>query len=261
MNLIILLFLIVVLGLIIYLFLKHFFKTRKKIKVIAPEIQEPKTSGPDHLSIPNPDYLSNPSPDYLSLCDISLPYTEPIIFENILSKEECKLIKKLALDKGLESSKVKDDQVTMERKSKTCWLAFNDHPLIDKLYDRVEKITGQPKSKCEELQVVQYHPNEFFNYHYDQCFMKDDYCKKELKRYHQRPRDRTMIIYLNEPTEYSGGETVFLNLDKEFKEPAGTGVLFENLDQSKTFVHPKAKHAGTPVISGEKWICNLWIRS
>jgi prolyl 4-hydroxylase len=251
MYLIILLCLIVVAGLIIYLFSKKRTPPTTKINVTVPVIQQPKQVAPQKTK----------NPDYLSLCDITLPYTEPLIFENILSKEECKLVKKLALDKGLESSKVKNDQVTNERKSKTCWLSPNDHPFIYELYDRVEKITQQPKSKFEELQVVQYHPNEFFNYHYDQCFMKDDYCKIELERYHDRPRDRTMIIYLNEPTEYSGGETVFEKLDKEFKEPAGTGVLFENLDQSKTFVHPKAKHAGTTVMSGEKWICNLWIRS
>jgi prolyl 4-hydroxylase len=199
--------------------------------------------------------------DYLTLCDSSLPYVKPIHYPDILTKEECKLLKKLSTEKGFEESKVKNNEKDSTRTSETCWLSDSDHPFLYELNERFEKLIGIGKYAFEALQVVRYYNNNSFQSHFDQCFKNEEYCQEELQRFNGRPRDRTLIIYLNEPSEYEGGETVFDNLGVKYKEPVGTGILFENLDESKTYVHPKAKHTGSTVISGEKWICNLWIRS
>lgn len=199
--------------------------------------------------------------DYLTLCDSSLPYVKPIRYPDILTKDECKLLKKLSTEKGFDISKVKNNEKDKTRTSETCWLSDSDHPFLYELNERFEKLVGVEKSAFEALQVVRYYPNQSFQSHFDQCFKNEEYCQQELQRFNGRPRDRTLIIYLNDPSEYEGGETMFDNLDVKFKEPMGTGILFENLDESKTYVHPKAKHTGSTVISGEKWICNLWIRS
>jgi len=202
-----------------------------------------------------------PKSDYLTLCDLELPYNEPVLYKEFLSHEECKLLIKLALEKGLDVSKVKDDKKSETRTSQTCWLSDRDHPFLYQFFIRVQNLLGIDKSNFEQLQVVQYKPNGYFRGHYDQCFIKDKYCKEELKNFRGKPRDKTFMIYLSEPKSYQGGETFFQVLDKSFKEPMGTALLFENLDTSKQYIHPKAHHQGSDVLSGEKWICNLWIRS
>ena len=211
--------------------------------------------------IPKPKKKKIVKDDYLTLCDYDMPYNEPVLYKDFLSHEECKLLIKLAREKGLETSKVMDDKKSETRTSKTCWLSDRDHPFLYQFFVRVQNMLGINKSNFEQLQVVQYKPNEYFRGHYDQCFLKDKYCKEELANFDGRPRDKTFMIYLSDPTSYQGGETFFNVLDKSFKEPMGTALLFENLDTTKQYIHPKAHHQGSDVLSGDKWICNLWIRS
>jgi prolyl 4-hydroxylase len=199
--------------------------------------------------------------DYLTICDNSKPYNEPVLYKDFLSHEECKLLIKLALEKGLEASKVMDDKKSETRTSQTCWLSDGDHPFLYQFFVRVQDLLGVQKSNFEQLQVVKYKPNGYFRGHYDQCLINEDYCKEELKKFGGKPRDKTFMIYLNDPNSYQGGETSFQVLGKSFKESIGTALLFENLDATKQYVHPKAYHQGSDVLSGEKWICNLWIRS
>ena len=67
----------------------------------------------------------------------------------------------------------------------------------------------------------------------------------------------TFIIYLNDIDE--GGETEFPNINKRYRLEKGD-VLFFNTLNNYECVTKKALHGGAPVKSGEKWVCNLWIR-
>jgi prolyl 4-hydroxylase len=66
----------------------------------------------------------------------------------------------------------------------------------------------------------------------------------------------TILVYLND--NFKGGETSFPMLDKKIKPEKGKAVIFYNTDTNGTILR-KSKHAGIPVIEGEKWICNKWI--
>ena len=70
-------------------------------------------------------------------------------------------------------------------------------------------------------------------------------------------RTHTILLYLNE--NYEGGETEFPNLNKQFKLNTGDILYFHNLD---SYGNPtkSALHQGNVVKSGEKWICNLWVK-
>ena len=37
-------------------------------------------------------------------------------------------------------------------------------------------------------------------------------------------------------------------------------VVFHNCIEGTTEINPDALHAGSPVVSGEKWAVNLWFR-
>jgi prolyl 4-hydroxylase len=69
-------------------------------------------------------------------------------------------------------------------------------------------------------------------------------------------------MYLNEVD--GGGGTSFPNLDLQIEARLGRMVLFHNVgdhtphDMTR---HPQALVGGVPVLSGEKWACNLWFRA
>ena len=44
------------------------------------------------------------------------------------------------------------------------------------------------------------------------------------------------------------------------KPNKGDVVVFHNCIEGTTEINPDALHAGSPVISGEKWAVNLWFR-
>jgi prolyl 4-hydroxylase len=74
---------------------------------------------------------------------------------------------------------------------------------------------------------------------------------------HANKRKYTFILALND--EYEGGKTSFPELDKSYRLNKGDALLFDTLNTWGR-VNRKSLHGGEPVESGEKWICNLWVR-
>ena len=68
----------------------------------------------------------------------------------------------------------------------------------------------------------------------------------------------TALIYLTEVAE--GGETGFINMRLDIPPVPGTILIFHNCYEGSCSLHPDSLHAGKPVITGEKWACNLWFR-
>jgi prolyl 4-hydroxylase len=143
------------------------------------------------------------------------------------------------------------------RKSETCWLSKTD-PQIEKIIQKVCDLTDNPIDKAEDLQVVKYQPNGFYNPHHDSC-CEDTYDCKEFNKIGNRIV--TMVIYLSNSSDFQGGATYFPKLKKEYKPEKGGGLLFYPMNKKRDKCHEKSLHAGQPVISGEKIICNVWIRS
>ena len=55
-----------------------------------------------------------------------------------------------------------------------------------------------------------------------------------------------------------GGSTGFKNIGKQVEDKKGRMVVFDNVNK-KNEIYP-ALHAGLPIIKGEKWAFNLWLR-
>ena len=81
-------------------------------------------------------------------------------------------------------------------------------------------------------------------------------CTEFIKRGGQRIL--TVLIYLND--NFEGGETGFKNLNFKTKAKPGDALVFYPLGKEGKYCHPKALHAGLPVLRGEKWIANVWFR-
>jgi len=167
-------------------------------------------------------------------------YKEPEVLRGVLTDEECEYIKTMSKEK-LKPSTVGDDfsEDRDIRKSETAWLDHRD-PVIKGIIMRCVGDT----SVCESLQVVRYTPGGFYKPHQDANIE------------HSNRRKHTFIFALND--EYEGGETVFPNLNKNFKLKKCDALRFDTLD-SWGRVPDKAIHGGTPVYNGEKWIANLWV--
>jgi|TARA_B110000240_G_scaffold176409_2_gene204293 predicted 2-oxoglutarate/Fe(II)-dependent dioxygenase YbiX len=172
-------------------------------------------------------------------------YRKPQVIKGILSDKERRYIITLAEDK-LEDSKITTGKIVNEsiRKSKTAWLSKND-PIVDRIIRKCIKYTDKHVTNFEKLQVLKYEKNGHYKYHQD-CFIGD-----KNKRIH------TFILALND--DYDGGETHFPHINKSYKLSAGDALFFDTLNKWEC-MSSKALHGGLPVKSGEKWICNLWVR-
>ena len=193
----------------------------------------------------------------LGYADIEDEYVMPKVYENIITQEEVEYIFAQSKDKFVTSTVIKesDSGLDKNRKSETFWLPKTD-PVGKNIIQRICNIEGHPLENAEDLQVVKYTPNGYYNAHHDTCCHDDKPSLEFLKR--GGHRIRTMLIYLNE--DFDEGETHFPKLNQKIKAPKYGGIMFHPLDKSGTKCHPKALHAGLPVKSGEKYIANVWIR-
>jgi len=172
-------------------------------------------------------------------------YNKPKVIRNFLSPEERKHIISEAKEE-LEPSTVSEKRVVDEsiRKSETAWLTRDD-PIVDAIIHRCLEYIDRPVDNCENLQVLRYRPGGHYKPHQD--IINDG----------NNPRLYTFILALND--DYEGGETAFTNLGIEYRLDAGDALFFDTLDNYELDTS-KALHGGKPVKSGEKWICNLWVR-
>ena len=184
----------------------------------------------------------------LSFVVIALPrYRRPELFTGVLTKEDCEYIKTNAEPLLKPSTVIGDDEYNEidadVRVSETAWLSLDD-PVVNNIVRKCIRHTNKPIQNYENLQVLRYKSGGFYKPHYDAH-------KEKNMRVH------TFILAIND--EYEGGETAFPNLGLEYKLKRGDMLFFDNLN-NYGFIPSKALHGGKPVKSGEKWICNLWVR-
>jgi len=171
------------------------------------------------------------------------------------------------------------------RTSSTAWLHDDKCPLVLRTFaTRTAALSGLPPMNMENLQVVRYHPGEEFQLHTDHLDSFNEFdCGGRLC---------TCLVYLNdseesveaseteagivgenridgEETTFTGGETTFPEFDVAIPPRKGSALFFwntlekpgsENYDKNMFLnVDRKLRHAGSPVLSGEKWVANRWV--
>jgi prolyl 4-hydroxylase len=190
----------------------------------------------------------------LGYADINSEYQLPYMINNLITPAEINNIINYASSRLVESEVVGGKQNSI-RNSYQCWIEKNN-PLVKSIFERVSKIVNIPIENAEDLQVVRYFPGQYYNEHHDACCDNTEKCYEFIERGGQRVL--TVLTYLNR--EFTEGETYFKNLDLKIKPAPGDAVVFYPLAHNSTKCHPLALHAGLPVTSGEKWICNIWFR-
>jgi prolyl 4-hydroxylase len=182
-------------------------------------------------------------------------YDEPTIIKDVVTPYEAQYIIDHASDKFTKSLLVGDILDKNIRDSETCWISKSDK-IVGDIIKRISIMVNKPFENAEDLQVVKYKLNGLYRPHHDACCDDNNECNEFLKRGGQRII--TVVIYLTD--DFEGGETNFPNLNKKYKPPKYSGIMFYPLDKTFKTCHPKALHEGTPVTRGTKIICNVWFR-
>ncbi|KAM9462495.1 prolyl 4-hydroxylase subunit alpha-1a isoform 2-T2 [Clarias gariepinus] len=178
-------------------------------------------------------------------------------FHNVISEQEMEKIKELAKPR-LRRATVHDPQTgqlttAQYRVSKSAWLAAYEHPVVDRINQRIEDITGLDVKTAEELQVANYGVGGQYEPHFDFGRKDEPDAFKELGTGN---RIATWLFYMSDVA--AGGATVFPEVGAAVKPMKGTAVFWYNLFPSGEGDY-STRHAACPVLMGNKWVSNKWI--
>jgi prolyl 4-hydroxylase len=233
------------------------------------------------LAIPTVDVLSSDPP--------------LVVIHDFLTQRDCEDIMDAAggSANGLQRSTTGATQeVGTGRTSSTVWLKDGECQIpLRRIASMVSAVSGLPPSRMENLQVCKYLPGQEFKLHTDH---QDSYNDLEW-----RGRLATCLIYLSSATEGMsnndagangmstqprGGETWFPGVRNDADNASfddddddglsicprqGSAVFFWNTLEKPGMqgydplmflnTDTRLRHAGLPVLAGEKWICNRWV--
>uniref|UniRef100_A0A8C2II27 procollagen-proline 4-dioxygenase n=2 Tax=Cyprinus carpio TaxID=7962 RepID=A0A8C2II27_CYPCA len=178
-------------------------------------------------------------------------------FLEALSDEEIEKIKELAKP-NLARATVRDPNtgvltVAHYRVSKSAWLEGEDDPVIARVNQRIEDVTGLSVNTAELLQVANYGVGGQYEPHYD--FSRKDE-PDAFKSLGTGNRVATFLNYMSDVE--AGGATVFPDFGAAIWPRKGTAVFWYNLFKSGEGDY-RTRHAACPVLVGSKWVSNKWI--
>lgn len=183
--------------------------------------------------------------------DMDDPYNNPIIVNNVITKEICDRIIDFCLDVADNRPRFVEAKYNQQFSiSKTSELA---QPIVEKL----AKMVGLKFDQAEDIVVFRYSPYQTYPIINDSCCFPNDKCQAFIKRGGQRVT--SIVIYLND--EFEGGETIFPNINKLTVLPSvGSAIVYYPLAANSTKCHPKGYKVANPVSSGIKWTATLYFR-
>lgn len=189
------------------------------------------------------------------LADREIPiiarFEEPLVvlLGNVLNGDECDELILLSQGKIRRSKTGATREVNDIRTSSGAFLEEDEHPLIAAVEERIAAIMNIPNEHGEGLHILRYQPGQEYKAHLDYF--------APASKAAANNRISTLVIYLNDVEE--GGDTVFPELHLSISPRKGMAVYFEYFYQDPE-LNERTIHAGTPVITGEKWVATQWMR-
>jgi prolyl 4-hydroxylase len=191
--------------------------------------------------------------------DVVLTMTLPrvIVFGGLLSHDECDELIELARPRLARSETVDTatggSEVNASRTSRGMFFERGEHPVCQRIEQRIARLVRWPLINGEGLQILHYLPGAEYKPHHDYFDPAQPGSVPILKRGGQRVG--TIVMYLNTPE--GGGATTFPDVGLEVAPVKGHAVFF-----SYDRAHPSTRtlHGGAPVLAGEKWVATKWLR-
>ena len=186
-----------------------------------------------------------------------------ITFEDFLTDEECQHVIEMGYNAKYERSKdvgrlqtdgSYDAVESLTRTSENAWCSdrndCREDSVVQKIHDRMAKVTGIPPTNSEDLQILKYEVGQFYRPHHDYIgHQKNRQCG---------PRILTFFLYLSDVEE--GGATNFVGLKLPVKPKKGRAVLWPSvLDSNPMEKDPRTDHEAQNVIAGTKFGANAWL--
>ncbi|XP_048472233.1 prolyl 4-hydroxylase subunit alpha-1 isoform X3 [Rhincodon typus] len=180
-----------------------------------------------------------------------------IRYIDIISNEEIERVKELAkprLRRATISNPITGVLETAHyRISKSAWLSGYEDPVINRINQRIQDLTGLDVSTAEELQVANYGVGGQYEPHFDFGRKDEPDAFKELGTGN---RIATWLFYMSDVA--AGGATVFPEVGAAVWPQKGSAVFWYNLFPSGEGDY-STRHAACPVLVGNKWVSNKWI--
>ncbi|KAI3365144.1 hypothetical protein L3Q82_010119, partial [Scortum barcoo] len=129
----------------------------------------------------------------------------------------------------------------------SAWLGAFEHPVVDKINQRIEDITGLDVTTAEDLQVANYGVGGQYEPHFDFGRKDEPDAFEELGTGN---RIATWLLYMSDVP--AGGATVFTDVGAAVWPKKGTAVFWYNLHPSGEGDY-RTRHAACPVLVGNKW--------
>ena len=171
-----------------------------------------------------------------------------VAIENFLSDEECDKLIELGGLQGYERSTEYGSEVNIDgsstfvesegRTSTNTWCGpdCEDDPLVKGVIERMVNMTGIPFENYENLQLVRYHPGQFYKQHHDYSG------SHEGTQY--GPRVLTFFMYLNDVEQ--GGGTQFAEINFTAQPQKGMALVW-----------PSVTDADPEVMDDWTWVSHL----
>ena len=134
------------------------------------------------------------------------------------------------------------------------WVQIRDL-VVYRVEERMHELSQTPMAHGEPIMVLHYGTGMEYRPHVDYFDPDTGHMKEQLSRGGQRIA--TIITYLS--SVESGGSTDFPKANISIAPIKGDAVMFFNVLENGS-PDPLTKHAGTPVIEGDKWLATRWIR-
>jgi prolyl 4-hydroxylase len=123
--------------------------------------------------------------------------------------------------------------------------------VVRNVRQRISHYCGYPDANIEPLQIVRYHPGEFYRPHHDYY--------NACETWSNGNRHFTFLVYLND-VDGGGGETTFPRLNLTITPKRFSALVFNNcLDNGEP--DERSQHEGRPPVTGIKYAINGWVRS
>ena len=197
--------------------------------------------------------------------NVYLYSVNPIVYlvKNFLSDLECDAFINEAEGRLQDSTVIgANDEIKLgARTSQNCWIEHDANELVHEVSKRLSILAQIPIRNAEQYQLACYEKDEEYKPRFDSFDFDTLEGKKNWEPGGQRML--TIIVYLNDVQ--SGGGTDFPKLGFTIPPKKGDVVVFNNTcdedsQNGHPNIHPNSLHAGMPVLSGKKWIVNLWFR-
>lgn len=190
---------------------------------------------------------------------LNLKSPQIVVIDDFLSDEECGLLIDDSQDKFYPSEVLNHgtgmSEVSTLRTSHNASYRGIETTITNVIENRVEELLSWPKSSSEGLLVLRYENGQEYVPHHDYFDPQNPSYNDIISNGGQRVG--TFLIFLSDVE--AGGTTNFPTIGLEVHPKKGRAIYFSN-QTPNGICDDKTLHAGTPVITGVKYLATFWLR-